>query len=84
MTVGVRPCLPDMKPVIGPALKHDNSWFAFGRGHQGLPLGPVTGRFIEENQKSLGSKILRKMRLDFYCQGIPLKFIKFMFTEQKR
>ena len=45
---GIRPCLPDMKPVIGPASKHDNLWFAFGHAHQGMTLGPVTGRLIEE------------------------------------
>ena len=45
---GTRPCMPDMKPVIGPASKHNNLWFAFGHGHQGLTLGPVTGRLIEE------------------------------------
>ncbi|MGP9636951.1 NAD(P)/FAD-dependent oxidoreductase [Psychrobacter sp. AOP3-A1-26] len=45
---GTRPCIPDMKPVIGPASKHDSLWFAFGHGHQGLTLGPVTGRLIEE------------------------------------
>jgi len=45
---GARPCMPDMKPVIGRASKHDNLWFAFGHAHQGLTLGPVTGRLIEE------------------------------------
>ncbi len=45
---GTRPCMPDMKPVIGPASQHDNLWFAFGHAHQGLTLGPVTGRLIEE------------------------------------
>ncbi len=45
---GTRPCMPDMKPVIGPASKHYNLWFAFGHAHQGLTLGPVTGRLIEE------------------------------------
>lgn len=45
---GTRPCMPDMKPVIGPASKHDNLWFAFGHAHQGLTLGPITGRLIEE------------------------------------
>lgn len=45
---GTRPCMPDMKPVIGRASKHDNLWFAFGHAHQGLTLGPVTGRLIEE------------------------------------
>lgn len=45
---GTRPCMPDMKPVIGPASQHDHLWFAFGHAHQGLTLGPVTGRLIEE------------------------------------
>ena len=45
---GSRPCIPDMKPIIGPASKHDDLWFAFGHGHQGFTLGPVTGRLIEE------------------------------------
>ncbi len=45
---GSRPCMPDMKPVIGAAGKHDRLWFAFGHGHQGFTLGPITGRIIEE------------------------------------
>ena len=45
---GSRPCMPDMKPVIGAAGKHDNLWFAFGHSHQGFTLGPITGRLIEE------------------------------------
>ena len=45
---GSRPCMPDMKPVIGPAGKHDKLWFAFGHSHQGFTLGPITGRLVEE------------------------------------
>lgn len=45
---GNRPCLADMKPVIGPAHKHKNLWFALGHGHQGFTLGPTTGRIIGE------------------------------------
>ena len=45
---GSRPCMPDMKPVLGAADKHDKLWFAFGHAHQGFTLGPVTGRIIEE------------------------------------
>ncbi|GGX85225.1 D-amino-acid dehydrogenase [Litchfieldella qijiaojingensis] len=45
---GNRPCMPDMKPVIGPASRHAGLWFAFGHGHQGFTLGPVTGRLIGE------------------------------------
>ncbi len=45
---GSRPCMPDMKPVIGPAGNHDKLWFAFGHSHQGFTLGPITGRLVEE------------------------------------
>lgn len=43
---GARPCLADMKPLIGPAHRHQNLWFAFGHGHQGFTLGPTTGRLL--------------------------------------
>jgi len=43
---GARPCTPDMKPIIGPAPRHEGLWFAFGHGHQGFTLGPVTGLLL--------------------------------------
>ncbi|MHC1550273.1 NAD(P)/FAD-dependent oxidoreductase [Phyllobacterium sp. K27] len=46
--LGARPCLPDMLPVIGPALRHPGLWFAFGHGHYGFTQGPVTGRLIAD------------------------------------
>lgn len=46
--MGGRPCTPDMLPVIGPAPGQDGLWYAFGHGHQGLTLGPVTGRLLAE------------------------------------
>jgi D-amino-acid dehydrogenase len=46
--MGVRPVTADMMPVIGPAPRHRGLWFAFGHGHHGLTLGPVTGRLIAE------------------------------------
>lgn len=46
--MGARPCLPDMRPVIGPAPRHKGLWFAFGHNHHGLTLGPVTGRLLAE------------------------------------
>ena len=46
--MGMRPCTPDMMPIIGPAPKHKNLWFAFGHAHHGLTLGPITGRLIAE------------------------------------
>ncbi|BAN27579.1 NAD(P)/FAD-dependent oxidoreductase [Caballeronia insecticola] len=46
--LGLRPCTPDMRPVIGAAERHAGLWFAFGHAHHGLTLGPVTGRLIAE------------------------------------
>jgi D-amino-acid dehydrogenase len=46
--LGLRPCTPDMRPVIGPAAHHQGLWFAFGHNHHGLTLGPVTGRLLAE------------------------------------
>ena len=45
---GARPCLPDMKPIIGKAPRHDGLWFTFGHAHHGFTLGPVTGRLLGE------------------------------------
>jgi D-amino-acid dehydrogenase len=45
---GARPCLPDMKPVIGPAPRHPGLWLAFGHGHQGFTLGPATGQLMAD------------------------------------
>ncbi|WP_133490410.1 FAD-binding oxidoreductase [Alcanivorax sp. 24] len=44
--MGARPCTPDMKPVIGPAPDLPGLWLAFGHGHQGFTLGPITGKLI--------------------------------------
>jgi D-amino-acid dehydrogenase len=46
--MGIRPALPDMLPAIGRAPTHDNLWCAFGHAHQGLTLGPSTGRLLAE------------------------------------
>lgn len=46
--MGARPCMPDMLPVIGAAPRHPGLWCAFGHGHQGFTLGPVTGRLLAE------------------------------------
>ena len=45
---GVRPCMPDMLPVVGSAPKHTGLWMHFGHGHQGHTLGPATGRLLAE------------------------------------
>jgi D-amino-acid dehydrogenase len=46
--LGRRPCLPDMRPVIGEAPRHRGLWFLFGHAHHGLTNAAVTGRLIAE------------------------------------
>jgi D-amino-acid dehydrogenase len=46
--MGVRPCTPDMLPIIGRMPGRDGAWCAFGHAHQGLTLGPTTGRLLAE------------------------------------
>jgi D-amino-acid dehydrogenase len=46
--MGLRPCSPDMLPLIGPIPKHDGLFAAFGHGHQGMTLGPITGQLMAE------------------------------------
>ena len=46
--MGSRPCTPDMMPIIGPARRHKDLWFAFGHAHHGFTLGAVTGRLVAE------------------------------------
>lgn len=44
--MGRRPSTADSLPIIGPAKLHPGLWYAFGHGHLGFTLGPVTGRII--------------------------------------
>jgi len=46
--LGRRPCLPDMRPVIGPFPGKPGLWLDFSHHHLGLTLGPVSGRLIAE------------------------------------
>ena len=46
--MGRRPSMPDSLPVIGPASKLPNVWYAFGHGHVGLCGGAPTGRLLAE------------------------------------
>ena len=46
--MGHRPGTPDSIPVIGPAPRTRNAYFAFGHGHQGLMASSVTGKLISE------------------------------------
>lgn len=46
--MGRRPSIPDSLPVIGPASKVPNVWYAFGHGHVGLCGGAPTGRALAD------------------------------------
>jgi len=46
--MGRRPSMPDSLPVIGPASRVPNVWYAFGHGHVGLCGGAPTGRAIAD------------------------------------
>ncbi len=46
--VGPRPATPDSLPIIGRSKKFKNVIFAFGHGHLGLSLAPITGKLVTE------------------------------------
>ena len=46
--MGFRPSMPDSLPVIGRSPRHRNVILAFGHGHVGLTLGPITGQLVAE------------------------------------
>ncbi len=63
--MGRRPGTPDSLPVISPASKLHNVWYAFGHSHWGLTWGPTTGRLIAEMMAGRPSNIeLDAYRID--------------------
>lgn len=44
--LGLRPSMPKSMPVIGPLSRYPQVILAFGHGHLGLTLGPVTGSLV--------------------------------------
>lgn len=44
--LGFRPSIPDSLPVISSSAALPNAFMAFGHGHVGLTLGPLTGELI--------------------------------------
>jgi D-amino-acid dehydrogenase len=46
--LGRRPCLPDMRPVIGPFPGKPGLWLDTGHHHLGLTLGPITARLLAD------------------------------------
>lgn len=46
--MGRRPSTPDSLPVIGRSPGHPQVIYAFGHGHIGLTLGPLTGKLVAD------------------------------------
>lgn len=46
--MGFRPSMPDSLPVVSRGTRWANTFFAFGHGHLGLTLGPISGRLIAD------------------------------------
>ncbi|SFQ14028.1 D-amino-acid dehydrogenase [Mesorhizobium sp. NFR06] len=46
--LGFRPSLPDSRPVIGPSHRSSAVIHAFGHGHLGLTLAPITARLVAD------------------------------------
>ena len=44
--VGLRPCTPDLLPVLGTLPGYRNLWLATGHGPTGLTLGPFSGKLV--------------------------------------
>jgi D-hydroxyproline dehydrogenase len=44
--MGFRPSLPDSLPVVGPSRQGDEVLYAFGHGHLGVTLAPITAEVI--------------------------------------
>jgi D-hydroxyproline dehydrogenase len=45
--LGFRPSIPDSKPVISASKKGNDIVYAFGHGHIGLTLAPITAEIVE-------------------------------------
>jgi len=45
---GLRPCLPDGLPAVGPITRYGGLFIATGHAMAGLTLGPITGKLVAE------------------------------------
>ena len=45
--LGFRPSIPDSRPVISQSSKGNDIVYAFGHGHIGLTLAPITAEIVE-------------------------------------
>jgi D-amino-acid dehydrogenase len=46
--MGFRPSMPDSRPVIGPSRLGDDVIHAYGHGHIGLTLAPITAQLVAD------------------------------------
>lgn len=46
--MGFRPSMPDSRPVIGPSRQGDDVIHAYGHGHIGLTLAPITAELVAD------------------------------------
>ncbi|PBC03759.1 FAD-dependent oxidoreductase [Mesorhizobium sp. WSM3860] len=60
--LGFRPSLPDSRPVIGPSTKSPDVIYAFGHGHLGLTLAPITARLVADVIHGKDSTLLSAFR----------------------
>ncbi|RWC12707.1 MAG: FAD-binding oxidoreductase [Mesorhizobium sp.] len=60
--LGFRPSLPDSRPVIGPSTKSPDVIYAFGHGHLGLTLAPLTARLVADVVYGKDSTLLPPFR----------------------
>jgi D-amino-acid dehydrogenase len=65
--MGFRPSLPDSLPVIGPSRGGADVILAFGHGHLGVTLAPITAQLV-------ASFIASKSRLVEFPQLLPDRF----------
>ena len=67
---GARPCTSDMKPIIGSVPGKPDLWLACGHGHQGLTMGPATGRLLSQMIEGEPTAIdMAPFRVDRFQRG---------------
>lgn len=60
---GLRPCMPDMLPVVGAVPGQPGLWAHFGHGHHGLTLPPVTAGLLADAIEGRAAPALSPARL---------------------
>ena len=46
--LGFRPSMPDSMPVLGRSRRHADVVYAFGHGHLGMTMGPISGQVVAD------------------------------------